>query len=179
MRKIKCDGLRPSCSSCVRGLKDCIYANILRRRGPGAKKAPLKNIKFSQSHSSKTGTPKSPIISPIDFPASRVARQESACNQDASLTKAMGSNSHAVSEEKVKLKPRFSFMTRPSNAFMEIWSQVPLPLSEVRSTVHMDEESINKERIELLRDIGCDRRSRATPIKEESIPGNSLNNGLA
>lgn len=37
MRKLKCDGFRPTCEHCEKRNQDCCYDRIVRRRGPGQK----------------------------------------------------------------------------------------------------------------------------------------------
>ena len=36
-RKMRCDGLRPSCKNCLKKNEPCVYINEIRRRGPGKK----------------------------------------------------------------------------------------------------------------------------------------------
>ncbi|RKO87638.1 hypothetical protein BDK51DRAFT_12186, partial [Blyttiomyces helicus] len=35
-KKIKCDGLKPTCSNCTRSLSTCTYSRSAKKRGPRA-----------------------------------------------------------------------------------------------------------------------------------------------
>ncbi|EIW59455.1 uncharacterized protein TRAVEDRAFT_71514 [Trametes versicolor FP-101664 SS1] len=52
-RKLRCDGLRPSCSNCRKRVKVCTYEQQPKRRGPG--KTPRATVRRRTRHATATG----------------------------------------------------------------------------------------------------------------------------